>query len=101
MKLRSVILLLVLGMGSSITRAQQASVQRPIGIDDLFGMREVHDAQITADGQLIAYTVSSTSLKEDKNENRIWMVPAASGDAGLWIVNSDGVPSVAQWITIG
>ena len=81
MKLRSFILLLVVASCSSITRAQQASAPRPVGTDDLFGIREVHDAQITADGQFIAYTVSSTSLKEDKNETRIWMIPAAGGDA--------------------
>ncbi len=81
MKLRSALLLLALALCSSITSAQQASAPRPVGVNDLFGVREVHDVQITTDAQFIAYTVSSTSLKDDKSATRIWMIPAAGGDA--------------------
>ena len=80
MKLRSAILLAVLVLGSSITRAQQGSSPRPVGVDDLFGFREVQDPQISLDGQFIAYAVASTSLKDDKHETRLWMVRAAGGD---------------------
>lgn len=79
--LRPVLLLLCFVLASSITRAQQTTTPRPVGVDDLFGVREVHDPQITADGQFIAYTVTSTSLKEDKNLTQIWMIPAAGGEA--------------------
>jgi dipeptidyl aminopeptidase/acylaminoacyl peptidase len=81
MKLRSALLLLTLVALSSITLAQQSAAPRPITIDDLFGMQEVSDAQISPDGQFVAYTVNSTDLKEDKTASRIWMVPAAGGDA--------------------
>jgi len=81
MKLRSAFFLFLLALVSPITFAQQALSPRPIGIDDLFGAREVHDPQISPDAQFIAYTVTSTSLKDDKGETRIWMVPTAGGDA--------------------
>jgi len=81
MKLRSVVLLCVVLLAGVSALPQQSPAPRPIGIDDLFGVREVHDAQITADGRSIAYTVSSTSLKEDKSETRIWMVAASGGEA--------------------
>src|SRR6516165_7416812 len=64
---------------------------RVIMVDDLFGVREVHDPQISPDGQFIAYTVSSTSLKEDKTETRIWMVSTAGGEAVP--LTSEGVSS--------
>jgi dipeptidyl aminopeptidase/acylaminoacyl peptidase len=64
---------------------------RVIMVDDLFGVREVHDPQISHDGQFIAYTVSSTSLKEDKTETRIWMVSTAGGEAVP--LTSEGVSS--------
>ena len=67
-------------LASSITHARQAPAPPALGVDDLFGVKEAHDAQITPDGQFIAFTVESTSLKEDKNESRIWMIPAAGGD---------------------
>ena len=81
MKLRLAVLLLAIGAAGSITGAQQPAAPRPFGVDDLFGYREAHDPQITPDGQYIAYTVSSTSLKDDKSEKRIYMVPAAGGEA--------------------
>ncbi len=54
---------------------------RAITVDDYFQVKEVADPQISSDGQWIAYTVETASLKEDKNETRIWMVPSAGGDA--------------------
>ena len=81
MKLRPVFFLFALVLASSITRAQQPPTPRPVGVDDLFGVREVHDPQISPDAQFIAYTVNSTSLKDDKNQTQIWMVPARGGDA--------------------
>jgi dipeptidyl aminopeptidase/acylaminoacyl peptidase len=81
MKLRSAVLFLVLALSSSITHGQQSPGPRAIGVNDLFGAREVHDAQISPDAQFIAYTVNSTSLKNDKNESQIWMVPTAGGVA--------------------
>ncbi len=81
MKLRLVMLLLAIGAGGAITGAQQPAAPRPVGVDDLFGYRETHDPQVSPDGQYIAYTVSSTSLKDDKSEKRIYMVPAAGGEA--------------------
>jgi dipeptidyl aminopeptidase/acylaminoacyl peptidase len=81
MKLRSACLLLVLVLVSSLTSAQQSSSPRLLGIDDLFDFHEAHDPQFSPDGQFIAYTLSSTSLKDDKSETRIYMVPSAGGDA--------------------
>jgi dipeptidyl aminopeptidase/acylaminoacyl peptidase len=81
MKLRPALFLFALGFWSSITYAQQAAAPRPVGVDDLFGVREVHDPQISPDAQFIAYTVNSTSLKDDKSLTQIWMVAAGGGDA--------------------
>ncbi len=62
--------------------AQQAApAPRPITVDDAFEIREVRDPQITNDGKWVAYTVATMSLKEDKTEMRIWMVPANGGEA--------------------
>jgi len=62
-------------------RAQKPPMQpRPITIDDLFQIREVQDPQLSPDARWIAYAVKTTSLKEDKSEERIWMVGASGGD---------------------
>jgi len=70
---------LTFGAGTAFGQASPAS--QTIGVDDLFGVKEVHDPQIAHDGRTIAYTVTSTSLKDDKSETRIWMVPVAGGEA--------------------
>jgi len=81
MKLHLVVLLLAIGAGGPIAGAQQSATPRPIGVDDFFGYREAHDPQVSPDGQYVAYTVSSRSLKDDKSETRIYMVPTAGGEA--------------------
>src|SRR6516162_8509813 len=81
MPFRPELFLFLLTLTSSITLGQQPAPPRPVSVDDLFGVREVHDPQISPDGRLIAYTVTSTSLKDDKNQTRIWMIPAGGGDA--------------------
>ncbi|HXJ11787.1 MAG TPA: hypothetical protein VNH19_05890, partial [Candidatus Limnocylindrales bacterium] len=81
MNLRSSILSALFFVASSITLAQQSATPRPVTVDDLFGVKEAHEPRISSDGQVIAFTVTSNSLKEDKPESRIWMVPTTGGDA--------------------
>ncbi len=96
MKLRWILLTLAFLAVSSITRAQQPPSPRPIAVDDLFGYLEVSDAQISPDAQFVAYTVGTTSLKEDKSESRIWMVPVAGGDA-VALTAEGNSSSHARW----
>src|SRR5215471_11653906 len=79
MNLRLTVLCLFSLLVSSITAAQ--ANLRPVTVDDLFGVKEAHEAQISPDGRMIAYAVNSNSLKEDKAESRIWMIPANGGEA--------------------
>jgi len=72
--------LAVISAGMSVY-AQQPAATRPVAISDLFALRDVHDPQMSPDGQWVAYSVGSANLDEDKFEERIWMTPAAGGDA--------------------
>ena len=89
MKLRSLALpfcALVCAAYSFVPAAAQAVPSAPpapraITVDDVFEIHDVRDPQITDDGKWVAYTVATAKLKEDKNETRIWMAPAAGGDA--------------------
>jgi dipeptidyl aminopeptidase/acylaminoacyl peptidase len=64
----------------AVCAPQSATAQHAVTIDDLFRIREVSDPQVSLDGQVIAYTVRSSSLREDKTEERIWTVPTAGGE---------------------
>jgi dipeptidyl aminopeptidase/acylaminoacyl peptidase len=65
----------------SFSASAQTPAPRPITIDDYFQIQTVHDPQLSSDGQWVAYTVDKSSLKTDKNESRVWIIPASRGDA--------------------
>src|SRR5688572_2542173 len=57
------------------------AAKRNLQVDDLFRIKAVDDPQVSPDGKWVAYTVSSSSLKEDKSEKQVWMVSTeASGE---------------------
>ena len=74
----------------------QQPVPRAITIDDYFQIRAVSDPQLSPDAKWVAYTVKAALLKEDKNEERIWMVPAAGG-APLALTAEGASSSHARW----
>ena len=53
---------------------------RAITIDDFFQIRDVSQPELSPDGQWIAYAVRTRLLKEDKNEQRLWMISTHGGD---------------------
>jgi dipeptidyl aminopeptidase/acylaminoacyl peptidase len=70
----------VLALPLAALPQQPSGAQRPITIEDRFQLREVQDPQVSPDAQWVAYTVRTSSLKDDKHEERIWMVAMAGGD---------------------
>ena len=79
--LRLLVFSSVLVPTSAILAQQPPSSPRPITIDDYFQIRAVRDPQLSPDAHFVTYTVQTALLKEDKNEERIWMVPTAGGEA--------------------
>ena len=64
---------------------------RAITLEDLFAIHPVEGPRISPDGKWVAYTVTTTSLAKDEDEQRMWMVPFAGGDAIA--LTSEGVSS--------
>ena len=60
----------------------QGGAPRLLTVDDLFALKEVGDPQISPDGRWVAYTVTTTDLKAEKSESRLWMAPLAGGEGG-------------------
>ena len=83
-------------VGASVAADTAGAQQRKITIDDYFAIREVHDPQVSPDGKWIAYTVKTAVLKTDKNMERIWMVPAAGGEA-VALTAEKASSSHARW----
>jgi dipeptidyl aminopeptidase/acylaminoacyl peptidase len=90
----------VLVLAPIVAAQQPTSAPRAITIDDYFQIRAVHDPQLSPDAQWVTYTVKTAILKSDKNEERIWMVPRAGGDAIP--LTAEGVSSShARWSSDG
>ena len=58
-----------------------AQAKRALKIDDYFAIKRLSDPRVSPDGKWVAYTISTSDLKTDKSESRIWMSPVAGGDA--------------------
>jgi dipeptidyl aminopeptidase/acylaminoacyl peptidase len=71
-----------LAPNSSAANAQEASQQkRNLTVGDYFRIKGVADPQISSEAKWVAYTIETRNLKEDKNEERIWMVATSGGEA--------------------
>ena len=92
----SVLVSFLLLVAVSPLRSQQPPSPRPIAISDLFALRDVHDPQISPDGHWVAYSIGSADLDDDKFEERIWMSPAAGGDA-IALTAEDVSSSHPRW----
>jgi dipeptidyl aminopeptidase/acylaminoacyl peptidase len=73
-------------LGAVLTLSPAVHAQTPpvapraVTLDDYFQIRAVSDPQLSPDGQWVAYSVKTPLLKDDKNEDRIWMVPLSGGE---------------------
>jgi len=79
--IRSLVVVLPFLAPALLQAKQSAASPRPITIQDLFRIKQVQDPRISPDGQWVAYTLTSTELAQDETEDRIWMIPAAGGEA--------------------
>src|SRR5437899_14723 len=78
--LASLVLVQWLPIRAQESASKPAATPRNITIDDYFQIREVSQPEISPDGQSVAYAVLTRMLKEDKNEQRLWMVSTHGGD---------------------
>jgi dipeptidyl aminopeptidase/acylaminoacyl peptidase len=69
---------------------------RPLEIEDLFTIKSVGSAEISPDGEWVAYTVSTTNLAKEESKTQIWMVSSAGGEAIPLTMSSESV-SGPKW----
>jgi len=89
------VLLFALVCGCGL-HAQRPASPRPVAVPDLFALRDVHDPQISPDGEWVAYAVGSANLDDDKFQERIWMTPAAGGEA-IPLTTEEASSSHPRW----
>jgi dipeptidyl aminopeptidase/acylaminoacyl peptidase len=73
---------MICGGGAIVARAQGGGAGlRAVTLEDQFAIKAVEAPRLSPDGAWVAYTVTTVSLKKGEDEQRIWMVPFAGGDA--------------------
>src|SRR6266404_5778445 len=78
----AVMVVVAMSLSGAESYAQQAQTgPRAVSVADVFAFRDLHDPQMSPEGQWVAYAMGTVNREEDKNEERIWMVPAAGGEA--------------------
>jgi dipeptidyl aminopeptidase/acylaminoacyl peptidase len=92
--------IVALALIPTLLPAQQLA-PHPVTIDDAFQIRDVHDPQLSPDARWLAYTVTTSSLKDDTNKSRIWMLsvtnPPASATAPIALTSADASSSHPRW----
>ncbi len=92
----AVIVVVAVSLCGAQSYAQPAQTSpRPVSVTDVSAFRDLHDPQMSPEGQWVAYAMGTVNREEDKNEERIWMVPAAGGEAialtahrRMWMISS-------------
>ena len=74
----------------------EAQATRPMTIRDPFAIESVGNAEISPDGEWVAFTLRTTDLEADESETRIWMVSTDGGDPLPLTVSGESA-SGPQW----
>jgi dipeptidyl aminopeptidase/acylaminoacyl peptidase len=65
--------LLPLMLAMTLIPATEAAEKRPMKLEDLFDLKRIADPQISPDGKLVVYQVTSVSLAENKSSTALWL----------------------------
>lgn len=72
--------LALLGLLPLASTLSAQATPRPLDIKDQFTIKRVGSAQISPEGEWVAYTVSTTNLEKERSRTQIWMVSTSGGD---------------------
>jgi dipeptidyl aminopeptidase/acylaminoacyl peptidase len=76
--------------------AQGAPARHPMTIDEFLALKAVSEPQLAPDGRVVAFTVSTPSLPDNKNLGRIWLA-AADGSEAKEVSTGPGSERAPRW----
>jgi dipeptidyl aminopeptidase/acylaminoacyl peptidase len=77
--------------------AAPAAGKRPMSIDDLFRFKRVSDPQISPDGRLVAYVVTTVNLAGNSSSSNIWLAPTTKNGNPRPLTNTTKKDSHPRW----
>jgi dipeptidyl aminopeptidase/acylaminoacyl peptidase len=89
--MKPLLVLVVLGTLAGAARLTAAEPKkRPMQIDDLFQFKRVADPQLSPDGKLVAYQVTTVDLEGNKTSTAIWVAAADGQTPPRPLTNPEG-----------
>lgn len=74
-----------------------AEGRRPMTVDDLFAFARVADPQISPDGKLVAYALTTIDLAGNKSSSCIWLAPADGSGPPRQLTNTTKKDRHPRW----
>jgi dipeptidyl aminopeptidase/acylaminoacyl peptidase len=75
----------------------RAADKRPMTIEDLFRFERVADPQISPDGKMVAYVVTTVDLPGNKTSSSIWLASTQDGKPPHPLTNTTKKDSHPRW----
>jgi dipeptidyl aminopeptidase/acylaminoacyl peptidase len=63
-----------------VPAAVRAEGKRPMTVEDLFRFKRVADPQVSPDGKLVAYALTTVDLAGNKTSSNLWLAPTGKGE---------------------
>lgn len=70
--------------------------KRPMQIEDLFRLKRIADPQVSPDGKLVSYSLTTIDLQENKSSTAIWLA-TTNGASRRELVKSGKRDTHARW----
>jgi dipeptidyl aminopeptidase/acylaminoacyl peptidase len=86
----------VLFISAMLAAAATADGKRPITPEDYYAIEVASDPQISPDGKLVAYVVTSIDRKQNRKRSEIWIVPF-DGRGEPWPLTNAESSSSPRW----
>jgi dipeptidyl aminopeptidase/acylaminoacyl peptidase len=94
--LRTLVLLAVLSFLAMTTPAA-AAAKRPMKLDDLFAFKRVSDPQVSPDGSLVVYVVTTVDLPGNKTISNLWLAATDGKTPPRQLTASDKKDRHPRW----
>ena len=85
---------------ADVTLGLQTAPAHPFTVRDLLAMRRLSDAQVSPDGQWVAFTLRTTDFEANKGRTDVW-VAAVDGSAVRQVTDHAANDSGARWMPDG
>lgn len=86
----------LLFVSATMAAAATADGKRPIVPEDYYALEVASDPQISPDGKLVAYVVTSVDQKQNRRRSEIWIVPF-DGSGEPWPLTNAESSSSPRW----